>query len=53
LLPGSVQLANATILPDYSAPDTATLEEAIGKFTRAKIGSYVDWSVVLPQHRID
>jgi hypothetical protein len=48
----SVQLANAANLPDYSAPDTATLDEAKGKFTRIKMGLYVDWSVVQPQRRI-
>jgi hypothetical protein len=48
----SVQLANATTFPDYSAPDTATLEEAKAKFTRGKMGSYVDWGVVQPQQRI-
>jgi hypothetical protein len=53
LLPNSVQLANATTLPDYSAPDTATLEEAKAKFTRGKRGNYVDWGVVQPQQRIE
>jgi len=48
----TVQLANA-ISPDHSsAPDTATLEEAVGKFTRLNMGSYVDWSVVQPQKRV-
>jgi hypothetical protein len=47
-----VQLANA-INPDrQSAPDTATLEEAVAKFTRMNTGTYVDWSVVQPQQRI-
>ncbi|MDR0376338.1 MAG: hypothetical protein LBH70_00930 [Spirochaetaceae bacterium] len=49
---GSVQLANATTFPDYSAPDTATLDEAVAKFTRMEMGRYVDWSVVNPQRRI-
>jgi hypothetical protein len=49
---GSVKLANATTLRDYSAPDTATLEEAKEKFTRGKMGSYVDWGTVQPQERI-
>ena len=48
----TVQLANA-INPDHqSAPDTATLEEAIEKFTRLNMGSYVDWGVVMPQKRV-
>ena len=47
----TVQLANAINLSDYSAPDTATLEEAIAKFTRLKMGSYVDWSAVQHQSR--
>ena len=48
----TVQLANS-IEPDLvSAPDTATLEEAIGKFTRLKMGIYVDWGVVQPQTRV-
>ena len=48
----SVQLANTTTLPDYSCPDTATLEEAKAKFTRMTMGNYVDWSVVMSQTRI-
>lgn len=47
----TVQLANA-INPDYSAPDTATLEEALRKFTRLRTGYYVNWGVVQPQRRI-
>ena len=48
----TVQLANAINLADFSAPDTATLEEAIAKFTRLKMGSYVDWSAVQHQSRV-
>jgi hypothetical protein len=48
----SVELANATNLADYSAPDTATLEEAKAKFTRGRMGSFVDWSYVQAQHRV-
>jgi hypothetical protein len=48
---GTVQLANA-INPDYSAPDTVTLEEAIGKFSRMRMGYYVNWGVVQPQRRM-
>jgi hypothetical protein len=48
----SVQLANATTLPYNTCPDTATLEEAIAKFTRMTIGNYVNWSIVMPQTRI-
>ena len=47
----SVQLANS-INPDYSAPDTATLEEAIQKFTLFNMGDYVNWGVVQPQTRV-
>jgi hypothetical protein len=49
---GWVQLANA-INPDLqSAPDTASLEEAVAKFTRMTMGNYVNWAVVQPQRRI-
>jgi len=48
----TVQLANAVNLTDYSAPDTASLDEAIKKFTRFNMGSYVDWSVVQHQSRV-
>lgn len=48
----TVQLANAINLTDSSAPDTATLEEAVGKFTRFATGNYVDWGVVNPQKRV-
>jgi len=48
----TVQLANAINLGPYSAPDTATLQEAIEKFTRLKMGNYVDWGVVQPQRRV-
>ena len=49
----SVQLANAAEITDnFSAPDTATLEEAIGKFTRGQMGRYVDWGAVQPQRRV-
>jgi hypothetical protein len=47
-----VQLANSINLDDYSAPDTDSLDEAKAKFTRMKMGLYVDWSVVQPQRRI-
>jgi hypothetical protein len=47
----TVQLANA-INPDYSAPDTATLQEAVEKFTRLAMGYYVGWGHVMPQRRI-
>jgi hypothetical protein len=47
-----VQLANAIDLGDYSSPDTATLEEAVAKFTRMTMGNYVDWGVVQPQRRV-
>jgi len=48
----TVQLANSINLADLSAPDTATLEEAIAKFTRFRMGSFVDWSVVQHQSRV-
>jgi hypothetical protein len=47
-----VQLANTTDLSSAVSPDTATLEEAIAKFTRMTIGNYVNWSNVMPQTRI-
>ena len=47
----TVQLANA-INADYSSPDTKTLEEAIKKFTRLRMGNYVDWGVVQPQQKV-
>jgi hypothetical protein len=49
---GSVQLANAINLSDKSAPDTATLDEAVEKFTRMKMSLYIDWGNVQPQVRI-
>jgi hypothetical protein len=49
---GSVKLANAINLSDMSAPDTATRDEAVEKFTRMKMGIYVDWGTVQPQVRI-
>jgi hypothetical protein len=48
----TVQLANAINLADKTAPDTATLEEAVEKFTSMTMGNYVNWSVVQPQKRI-
>ena len=48
---GTVQLANAIDLAGFGSADTATLAEAIGKFTRRKMGKYVDWGVVQPQKR--
>jgi hypothetical protein len=48
-----VQLANVIALPTppIVCADTATLEEAKAKFTRMKMGRYVDWSIVQPQRR--
>jgi len=49
----TVQLANVIDLADgYSSADTTTLEEAVEKFTRLKMGNHVDWSVVQPQRRV-
>ena len=48
----TVQLANAINLADHASADTATLEEAIGRFTRLRMGNYVNWSVVQPQWRV-
>jgi len=48
----TVQLANAIKLSDLSSDDAATLEEAVGKFTRLRMGNYVDWGVVQPQRRV-
>ena len=47
----TVQLANVINQGDFSSADTATLEEAIAKFTRGQMGNFVDWSVVNPQIR--
>jgi hypothetical protein len=47
----SVQIANS-INPDNSAPDTPTLDEAIKKFTRFNMGTFVNWGVVQPQRRV-
>jgi hypothetical protein len=47
-----VQLANAVNPDQQSAPDTATLEEAVAKFTRMNMGNFVSWPVVQPQRRI-
>jgi hypothetical protein len=49
---GWVQLANAINPDQQSAPDTASLEEAVAKFTRMKTGNYVNWAFVQPQRRI-
>jgi hypothetical protein len=52
LATNTVQLANSINLYDLSAPDTATLEEAIGKFTRINMSNYVGWGNVQPQRRV-
>jgi hypothetical protein len=49
---GWVQLANAINLDSQSAPDVDSLEEAVAKFTRLRMGNYVNWGVVNPQKRI-
>ncbi|GHV18837.1 hypothetical protein FACS189493_8450 [Spirochaetia bacterium] len=48
LTANTMQMANATILGPNTCPDTATLEEAVEKFTRMQMGNYVDWSFVQP-----
>jgi hypothetical protein len=49
----TAQLANSiNLAAHYSAPDTATLNEAIEKFTRLGMGSFVDWGVVQSQRRV-
>jgi len=48
----TVQVANAIRLTDLSSPDTATLEEAIEKFTLANRGTFVNWSNVQYQNRV-
>jgi hypothetical protein len=49
----TVKLANAINLNDnYSSADTATLEEAIKKFTLGRMGNYIDWSVVTPYNKV-
>jgi hypothetical protein len=47
----SVRLANAINLSDMSAPDTATLDEAVKKFTPMMMGVYINWGNVQPQKR--
>ena len=47
----TVQLANSFDLVNRITPDTATLDEATRRFTRGRMGRYVDWGVVQPQWR--
>ena len=49
----TVQLANAIRLTDMSSPDTATLDEAIGKFTLSNRGTLVNWSNAQYQSRVN
>jgi hypothetical protein len=44
----TMQMANTTVLGPNTCPDTETLDEAVKKFTRMRMGNYVDWSVVQP-----
>jgi len=44
----TVKLANTTNLSDYSSVDTVASGDAINKFTKGKMGDYVDWSYVPP-----
>jgi hypothetical protein len=46
LTTNTMQMANTTILGPNTCPDTATLDEAVKKFTRMTMGNYVDWSIV-------
>jgi len=48
----TVQLANTFDLTNRITPDTATLDEATRRFTRGRMGRYVDWGVVQPQWRV-
>ena len=48
----TVQLANVINLADLRSADAASLEEAVAKFTRRRMGNYVNWSVVQPQWRV-
>jgi hypothetical protein len=47
-----LRLANAINPDGWSSPDAATLEDAKAKFTRGKMGNYVNWGLVQPQRRI-
>ncbi|MCL2008697.1 MAG: hypothetical protein FWG77_11510 [Treponema sp.] len=44
---GSIRLANAIDLTDYSPVETDSLTEAIALFTAGNSGSHVDWSFVI------
>jgi hypothetical protein len=44
----TMQMANTTLLGPNTCVDTATLDEAIKKFTRMNMGNYVDWGNVQP-----
>jgi hypothetical protein len=48
LTANTMQMANATILGPNTCPDTATLDEAVRKFTRMQMGNYINWSIVQP-----
>ena len=48
----TVQMANSFDLVNRITPDTATLDEATRRFTRGRMGRYVDWGVVQPQWRV-
>ena len=49
----TAQIANVIKLGGINCADTATLEEAVRKFTRLQMGNYVDWGVVQPQTRVN
>jgi hypothetical protein len=43
----TMKMANTTLLNEgNTCPDTATLKEAVEKFTRMQMGNYVNWSFV-------
>jgi len=47
----TVQLANAWDLANETSADTATLDEAISKFTRDNAANFVNWTRVSPYNR--
>ncbi|QQO10145.1 hypothetical protein [Breznakiella homolactica] len=50
----SVSMANAANLDNYREPvETATLEEALAKFTIDNIDDFVNWSNIAPLGKID
>ena len=49
LTPTTVKLADAINLNDFSSSATATLDQAVAKFTRGNWGKFVNWGGVMTQ----